>query len=78
MNPAPTRNPWHREWLRWLQDVQDLSGVRRYDPATWRQLVARHSVGETAQDAAAWLSGLLTSPQAQASPSQKSEILTHE
>lgn len=75
MSPAPNRDPWRSHWLRWLEEVQNLCGLRAYDAATYRQLVARHSVGESPQDAADWL---LTLAPNQASPSQTLEIAAHD
>ena len=75
VSPAPSRDPWRSAWLNWLAQVQDLCGLRAYDAATYRQLVARHSVGESAQDAADWL---LTRAPNQASPSQTLEIAAHD
>jgi hypothetical protein len=72
MSPAPQRDPWRSDWLRWLEEVQTLCGLRAYCPATYRQLVARHSVGETAREAADWL--LTRAPNQAWSPSQRKII----
>lgn len=46
---------WRSPFLRWLETVQAITGVRKFPNPIFSQLVARHDVGETAEDAAAWI-----------------------
>ena len=46
---------WSRPFLQWLDAVQTKTGVRRYPAGVMSQLVARHDVGETVDEATAWI-----------------------
>lgn len=50
--------PWRSPLLQWHEDVQTITGVRRFSPTIFSQLEARYSVGETAEEAAAWIKEL--------------------